>query len=101
MRIALHHDLPAGGALRFARDSVASTNRVGSHSLPAGSTPALSPAAWSLSAWRISSISNAARIVSISTVARMVPTGIPSASCAATKTSFHSFASRWLSILGR
>lgn len=25
MRIALHHDLPAGGALRFARDSVRST----------------------------------------------------------------------------
>jgi glycosyltransferase involved in cell wall biosynthesis len=33
MRIALYHDLPAGGALRFARDSVASTNREHSYVL--------------------------------------------------------------------
>ena len=37
----------------------------------------------------------------MSTVARMVPRGMPSGSCAATNTSFHSRASRWLSIFGR
>ena len=41
-------------------------------------------------------------MVSISTVARMVPYGMPSsASWAKMKTSFQSRASRWLSILGR
>ena len=37
----------------------------------------------------------------MSEVARMEPRGIPSAAWAWTKTSFHSRASRWLSIFGR
>ena len=40
-------------------------------------------------------------MVSISTVARTVPCGMPSASWAWVKTSFHSRASRCDSILGR
>ena len=56
---------------------------------------------WSRSAYRISSISNAAGIVSISTVARIVPCGMPSRSCAKTKTSFQSSASLCDSIFGR
>ena len=50
---------------------------------------------------RISSISNDAVIVSISTVARIVPRGSPTASWAATKTSFHSSASWRLSSFAR
>ena len=56
---------------------------------------------WSFSSKRISSISNAAGSVSMRTVARIVPLGIERPSCAATKTSFQSRASRWLSIFGR
>ena len=56
---------------------------------------------WSRSSQRISCISKAARIVSISTVALMVPTGSPSSCCAITNTSFQSRASRWLSNFGR
>ena len=37
----------------------------------------------------------------MSTVALMVPWGMPSSSCARVKTSFHSRASRYDSILGR
>ena len=37
----------------------------------------------------------------MSTVARIVPRGMPSASSARTNTSFQSRASRWLSIFGR
>src|SRR5260370_15739445 len=37
------------------------------------------------------------RSLSMSTVARIVPRGIPTASCARLKTSFHSRASRWRS----
>ena len=40
--------------------------------------PAFRPAEWSLSSYRISSISNAARIVSTRTVALIVPWLIPS-----------------------
>ena len=40
-------------------------------------------------------------MVSISTVARIVPCGTPRAASAWVKTSFHSRASRWDSILGR
>ena len=40
-------------------------------------------------------------MVSISTVARIVPCSIPSSASAKVKTSFHSRASRWLSIFGR
>ena len=43
MRIALHHDLPAGGALRFARDSVASTNREHSYVLFLDDTQVVDP----------------------------------------------------------
>ena len=56
---------------------------------------------WSRSSQRISSISKAAVIVSMSTVARTDPCGIPSACWAWVNTSFHSRASRWDSILGR
>jgi len=59
------------------------------------------PAEWSFSSYRISSISNAAGIVSISTVALIEPCGTPSACCAIVKMSFHSRASRCDSILGR
>ena len=59
------------------------------------------PAEWSRSSYRISSISNAARIVSISTVARIEPRGMPSASSASANASFQSRASRWLSSFGR
>ena len=40
-------------------------------------------------------------IVSIRTVALMVPLGMPSSSWADSKTSFQSLASRWLSSFGR
>ena len=40
-------------------------------------------------------------MVSISTVARIVPCAMPSCSSAKVNTSFHSRASRWLSIFGR
>jgi hypothetical protein len=56
---------------------------------------------WSRSSKRISSISKAAGMVSISTVALIVPTGMPSAAWAWTNTSFQRRASRWLSSLGR
>jgi hypothetical protein len=62
---------------------------------------AMIPAERSRSSQRISSISKAAMIVSINTVAQMVPFGSPSFDWASRKTSFHSRASRWLSILGR
>ncbi len=53
------------------------------------------------SACRISSISNTAGSVSISTVTFIAPRGRPSASSACSITAFHSAASRWLSIFGR
>ena len=43
----------------------------------------------------------AAEIVSINTVALIVPRGMPSAAWAKSNTSFHSCASWWLSSLGR
>src|SRR4029078_6570679 len=49
---------------------------------------------------RISSISTAPRIVSISTVARIEPFGMPTYFCEKTKTSFQSRASRRDSIFG-
>ena len=48
---------------------------------------------WSRISYRISSISKAAGNVSISTVALMLPVGMPSVSCANRNTSFHSRAS--------
>ena len=48
---------------------------------------------WSFSACRISSISNAAVMVSISTVTLIVPMGSPSSSWAATNTAFQRAAS--------
>ena len=56
---------------------------------------------WSRSSKRISSISNAAGSVSISTVARIVPCGMPMYSSLNVKTSSHSFASSDDSIFGR
>ena len=40
-------------------------------------------------------------MVSISTVARIVPWSMPRRSSAKLNTSFHNLASRWLSIFGR
>ncbi len=40
-------------------------------------------------------------MVSIKTVARIVPRGIPRSSCALRNTSFQSLASKWLSIFGK
>ncbi len=48
---------------------------------------------WSRSSKRISSISNAAGSVSMSTVARIVPCGMPMYCSLKVKTSSHSFAS--------
>ena len=62
--------------------------------------PALRPAEWSRSSYRIASISKAAGIVSIRTVALMVPWSSPSASSAITNASRQSAASRCVSSFG-
>ena len=58
------------------------------------------PAAWSRSSYRMASISNAAGIVSIRTVALIVPRSSPSASSAITNASRHRAASRCDSSFG-